>query len=89
MANVKLTLESEWAKETLKEVSSLFSRIAPETFCQRSSIRLSRFLKSPGDMFVFDSKRWLVSHKVPIFAAFVLGIQGLRPRLSVQADFCH
>jgi hypothetical protein len=56
MASVKLTLESEWAKETLKEVSSLLQPDRAGDFPPEISDRLSHFLKSPSDMFVFDSQ---------------------------------
>jgi hypothetical protein len=56
MANVKLTLESEWANETLKEVSSLLQPDSAGDFPPEIGERLSQLLKSPGDMFIFDSQ---------------------------------
>jgi hypothetical protein len=56
MANLKLTLESEWAKETLKEISSLLQPDRAGDLPPEISDRLSQFLKSPGDMFIFDSQ---------------------------------
>lgn len=54
MANLKLTLESEWANETLKEISSLLQPDRAGDLPPEISDRLSHFLKSPGDMFIFD-----------------------------------
>ena len=56
MATVKLTLESEWAKETLNEVSSLLKPDRAREIPPEISDRLSHFLKFPGDMFIFDSQ---------------------------------
>jgi hypothetical protein len=56
MANVKLTLESEWANETLEEVSSLLQPDRAGDLPPEISDRLATFLKSPGEMFIFDSQ---------------------------------
>jgi len=56
MANVKLILESEWAHQTLKEVSSLLQPDRAGDLPPEISDRLSSFLKSPGEMFTFDSQ---------------------------------
>jgi hypothetical protein len=56
MANIKLTLESQWANETLKEVSSLLQPDRAGDLPPEISNRLSAFLKSPGEMFIVDSQ---------------------------------
>jgi hypothetical protein len=56
MANLKLSLESEWANETLKEISSLLQPDRAGDVPPEINDPLTRFLQFPGEMFIFDSR---------------------------------